>query len=60
VDKGIIGGIALSEVSAATIRRAAKITKIVAVEIELSLWATGALENDIAATCAELRIPLIA
>jgi pyridoxine 4-dehydrogenase len=33
-----IGGVALSEVNAGTIREAAKITKIVAVEIELSLF----------------------
>ncbi len=60
LNKGIIGGVALSEVSAESIRRAANITKIVAVEIELSLWATHVLHNGVAATCAELNIPLIA
>jgi pyridoxine 4-dehydrogenase len=60
VNKGIIGGIALSEVNAESIRRAVKVTKIVAVEIELSLWATHVLENGVATTCAELDIPLIA
>lgn len=60
VNRGIIGGIALSEVGAATIRRAAKITKIVAVEVEVSLWATHVLENGVAAACAELDIPIVA
>jgi pyridoxine 4-dehydrogenase len=60
VQKGLIKGIALSEVNANTIRQAAKITKIVAVEIELSLWATQVLENGVAAACAELDIPMIA
>ncbi len=37
VQTGKIGGIGLSEVKAATIHEAAKITKIAAVEVELSL-----------------------
>lgn len=37
VKSGKLGGIALSEVSAATIEKAVKATKIVAVEVELSL-----------------------
>jgi pyridoxine 4-dehydrogenase len=60
VKEGMIGGIALSEVNADTIREAAKITKIVAVEVELSLWSTEPLTNGIAEACAELRIPIIA
>ena len=60
VQAGKIGGIALSEVNAGTIREAAKITKIVAVEIELSLWRTEPLTNGIATACAELDIPIIA
>ena len=60
VDEGKIGGVALSEVSADTIREAAQITKIVAVEVELSLWSTEPLTNGIAETCAELKIPIIA
>lgn len=60
VKKGIIRGIALSEVSAETIRKAAKITTIVAVEVELSLWSTHVLENGVATACAELGIPLVA
>lgn len=60
VKEGKIGGVALSEVNAKTIREAAKITKIVAVEVELSLWCTDPLTNGIAAACAELDIPIIA
>lgn len=60
VDAGKIGGISLSEVSAATIQEAVKITKVVAVEVELSLWSTDPLENGVAAACAEHGIPLVA
>jgi pyridoxine 4-dehydrogenase len=60
VQVGKIGGIALSEVSAATIRKAAGITKIVAVEVELSLWTTDVFNNGVAAACAEHSIPLVA
>ncbi len=38
VEKGDIGGIMLSEASAATIEKAAKVTKIIGVEAEFSLW----------------------
>jgi pyridoxine 4-dehydrogenase len=60
VKTGKIGGIALSEVSAATIEKAVKVTKIVAVEVELSLWSTDALTNGIAESCAKHGIPLVA
>jgi len=60
VKTGKIGGIALSEVSAATIERAAKVTKIVAVEIELSLWSIDPLTNGIFEACARNGIPVVA
>jgi pyridoxine 4-dehydrogenase len=60
VKAGKIGGISLSEVSANTIRRAAKVAKISAVEVEFSLWSTDILDNGIAEACAELDIPVIA
>lgn len=60
VDQGKIGGISLSECSAETIRRAARVHKIAAVEVEFSLWATDILENGIAETCADLGIPVVA
>ncbi|PVH74758.1 Aldo/keto reductase [Cadophora sp. DSE1049] len=60
VKAGKIGGIALSEVSAASVRRAVKATKIVAVEVELSLWSMDILSNGVAAACAENNIPVVA
>ena len=60
VEEGKIGGVALSEVSAATIREAVTITKIAAVEIELSLFSTEALSNGVVAACVEHQIPILA
>lgn len=60
VKAGKVGGISLSEVSAKTIRRAARVHKIAAVEVEFSLWSTHILENGVAQACAELDIPIIA
>jgi pyridoxine 4-dehydrogenase len=60
VKEGKIGAIGLSEVSAKTIERAAKVHPIAAVEVELSLWATDILRNGVAETCARLDIPTVA
>ena len=60
VQEGKIGGIGLSEVKASTIRRAAAVVPIAAVEVELSLWSTDILHNGVAATCGELNIPIVA
>ncbi len=60
VKEGKIGGVALSEVNANTIKEAAAITKIVAVEVELSLWSTEPLTNGIAKVCSEEGIAIIA
>ena len=60
VAEGKLGGISLSEVGAETIRRAAKIHRIEAVEVELSIFSPDILENGIASTCAELGIPVVA
>jgi pyridoxine 4-dehydrogenase len=60
VKAGKIGGISLSEVNAQTIRRAAKVAKISAVEVEFSLWSTDILYNGVAEACAELNIPVVA
>ncbi|KAF1915029.1 NADP-dependent oxidoreductase domain-containing protein [Ampelomyces quisqualis] len=60
VKAGKLGGISLSEVSAKTIRRAHAVHPISAVELEFSMYATELLENDVASTCAELGIPIIA
>lgn len=60
VKAGKIGGIGISEVSAATVHKAAKVTKIVSCEVELSLWSLDILENGVAAACAEHNIPVVA
>lgn len=53
VAEGKIGGVGLSEVGEATIRRAAAVTRIAAVEDEVSLFTTGPLTNGVAAACRE-------
>jgi pyridoxine 4-dehydrogenase len=59
VEEGKIGGVGLSECKAETIRRAAKVTKIASVEVEFSLFTPDILSNGIAATAAELGIPIV-
>jgi diketogulonate reductase-like aldo/keto reductase len=60
IDKGLLGGISLSEVAPSTIHEAVKHAKIVAVEVELSLFSPDVLTNGVAAACAQYGIPLIA
>lgn len=60
VKAGKIGSVACSEIGAATLRKAAALTKITSVELEVSLWSTEPLTNGLAATCAELGIPILA
>lgn len=60
VDAGKLGGISLSECSADTIRRAAKVATISAVEVEYSLWATEIRDNGVLKACGELGIPIVA
>ena len=60
VKEGKLGGISLSEVGPQSIRKAHAAHPISAVEVEFSLWSTEILENGVAATCAELGIPIIA
>ena len=57
---GKLHGISLSECSAASIHKAASITKVAAVEVELSLMSTDPLTNGVAEACAKYNIPLIA
>ncbi|KAG9242989.1 NADP-dependent oxidoreductase domain-containing protein [Calycina marina] len=57
--EGNIGGIQLSEVSAASIRRAVAVYKIDMVEAELSLWETDTFSNGVAEVCHELGIPIV-
>ncbi len=60
IDKGLLGGISLSEVNTQTIHDAVKVAKIVAVEVELSLFSGDVLTNGIAAACSQYNIPLVA
>ena len=60
VQSGKIGGLALSEVNASTIRSAAKSFKITSVEVDLSLFHTDPLTNGILEACGELNIPVLA
>ena len=60
VKEGKLGGISLSECSANTIRRAAKVHKISGVEVEFSIYSTDILTNGVAEACAELSIPIFA
>lgn len=60
VKAGKLGGISLSEVGPQSIRKAHAVHPVSAVEVEFSLYATEILENGVAATCAELGIPIIA
>ncbi|KAL6869837.1 hypothetical protein ACO1O0_001168 [Amphichorda felina] len=60
VDTGKIGGIALSECSAATIYEAARHVKVAAVEVELSMFSWDILTNGVAVACAEHGIPIAA
>lgn len=60
VKEGKIGGIAMSEVGAESLKKAVKITKIVAVEVEVSLWALDPLNNGVGEICAKEGIPIVA
>ncbi|KFZ00834.1 hypothetical protein V501_10430 [Pseudogymnoascus sp. VKM F-4519 (FW-2642)] len=60
VEEGLIGGIGISEVTAATIKKSAAVAKIDAVEVELSLWSTDILTNGVVEACSEANIPVIA
>lgn len=59
VAAGKVRQIGLSEVSAATLRRAAAVHPIAAVQSEYSLW-TRDPENEMLATCAELGTSFVA
>ncbi|EHK49463.1 uncharacterized protein TrAtP1_010690 [Trichoderma atroviride] len=60
IDTGKIGAIMLSECNVNTIKEAVKAAKIVAAEVELSLFTPDILKNGIAAACKEHDIPIIA
>lgn len=59
VREGKIGGVGLSEVNSKTLRRAASVTKIEAVEIELSMFTRGPLSNGLVEACRDCEYPTI-
>jgi len=58
VERGLVRHIGLSEASAATLRRAAAVHPIAALQSEWSLWARD-LEAEILPTCRELGVGLV-
>ena len=60
IDSGELTALALSEVNADTLREGAKVTELALCELELSMFTPDILKNGVAATCAELDIPVMA
>ncbi|KAI5456991.1 NADP-dependent oxidoreductase domain-containing protein [Mariannaea sp. PMI_226] len=60
IDTGKLGGVYLSECSAETIHEAVKHAKILAAEVELSMFTPDILKNGVAAACAQHGIPILA
>jgi aryl-alcohol dehydrogenase-like predicted oxidoreductase len=59
LEEGKIGAVGLSEVSAETLRRAAEVVPIAALQSEYSLWSRDA-ERESLAACAELGVKFVA
>jgi pyridoxine 4-dehydrogenase len=57
---GKIRRISLFKVATTTIRRAASIDHIIAVEVEFSLFNTELQNNEVTSTCAQLGVLIIA
>lgn len=60
VQAGSIGSLGLGECSAASIRRASKITPVALAEIEVSLFERSCFHNGVADACKELNVPIVA
>jgi len=60
IKEGKFNHIGLSEVSASTIRRAAKVHPITTVEVEFSLWSIDILKNGVFEACQENNIVVAA
>ena len=59
VEEGKIRFLGLSEAGAETLRRAAKVHPITALQSEYSLWTRDVEDNDVLATCRELGIGFV-
>lgn len=60
IDTGKIGGVSVSECSAATIEEASRHIKVAGAEVEVSMFTQDTLSNGVAAACAKHNIPIIA
>lgn len=59
IEEGKIRHIGLSEASAETLRRAAKVHPITALQTEYSLWTRDPEDNDVLAACRELNVGFV-
>ncbi|KAG8986289.1 hypothetical protein FRB90_004104 [Tulasnella sp. 427] len=60
IAEGKFDHIGVSEISAATLKKAAAVAEIAAIEIEVSPWSYEEETERVIATAAELKIPIIA
>lgn len=60
IETGKLGAVYLSECSAETVHEAAKLTKIGAAEVELSMFSPDILTNGVVEACAQHGIPILA
>ena len=60
VDEEKIGGVGISECSAATLRRATKVTKVEAVEVEFSMFTPDILSNGVVEAAKEAGAVIVA
>ena len=60
VDEGKVGGVGISECSAASLRRAATVTKIEAVEVEFSMFTPDILSNGVAEAARDVGAVIVA
>ncbi|MEV4442518.1 aldo/keto reductase [Streptomyces sp. NPDC049577] len=60
VDEGLVRHVGLSEVSAATLRKAHAVHPVSAVQVEYSLFTRNVVEGELLDTCRELGIAVVA
>ncbi|KHO00106.1 Aldo/keto reductase [Metarhizium album ARSEF 1941] len=60
IDTGKLGAVYLSECRAETVHEAAKLARIGAAEVELSMFSPDILTNGVAKACAQHDIPILA
>jgi pyridoxine 4-dehydrogenase len=60
IDAGKLGGVALSEVAAESLREGVAAAKLALCEVEVNLFTLDVFKNGVAAICAENDIPIMA